>query len=514
MAPYAKHGQPLLVYPQAPPGQFAPYQQWQQKEPIVERQELAAPRHGIDWWTFLALCLTWMALVASSAILLYLTHWSMSARSVSGIIVTSDEIAATLLYTAVPILVATVLNEVLIERCWRRVVYVALGSRKPGRSNESLARSLRAANFDIFPFLQHAWKRRPAGIEWLAGISYCLLRWGTAVSISTVQLAVTWKSNTAGKTYWTDQRHAWLLLPVVLHALCIFGSFVIWMKPPWRLFSNRYSDAGLLSKYEPYLRRVQGGTLVNAPTIADHLERPRDLERELKTGRQMGAKIRGLWVGLLLMFTPPGLAWLLCRYTNFATLLTIGEMRMGLHLIFLVQNVCYSFALNFAIWNVSLDGLCRTLHGTPKPGLHFLGYSSGTILLFKALKVRRPIRASIFLGFFWLQACMMRGLTVFYAFCASALSYGLTSDFMAFADPYFWVAWVGISAVIAVPLFAVWVLTQTDSPVRPDDGWVWATIAKGALRGEGFYGVQDRQACWGKDVQPFRRHAYAGAKLL
>jgi len=443
-------------------------------------------------------------------VLIYYSRVATSAESEAGTTVSQDEIAGTIALSSAPILLATILNEVLVDRCWRRVVYSALGSNAATLDKVTLARNLRAANFEWVSFVKRLFTGELSRQDFRTLASYGLLRWGTAISIASIQLCVSWKPaqlDEEAQFYVASRRYLWLAGPAFIHACSVFGTMAIWLMPPWRFFSDRFHDPGLLERYTPYLKRVPGGSAAKYEVVARYLD-PRgtkavSLQRKNTPGIQCFAKLRGVWLGLLLMNLPPAAAYAYFRFTKYDDILRIGVYRFAVHFVFLAQNIFYLLALDFAVWNVSLEGFCKRTTGRPNRSLRHLGYSSGIMLLVKAFKQRRPIRAAIFLWLFWLQACLMRFLTVLYILCIQVLSYGTLDDRDDFYDPQFWLAWSIMTALFAVLLFLIWVFAEFQAPICEQDGWRWAKIAQHALQEDGYYGVRNSEAVWAMDVAPF-----------
>jgi hypothetical protein len=171
---------------------------------------------------------------------------------------------------------------------------------------------------------------------------------------------------------------------------------------------------------------------------------------------------------------------------------------------FLAQNICYVMALDFAVWNLTMEGLCKTMSSKPKRNMGRLGTNSGIMLLIKAVRQGRPWKVSIFLWLFWLQACVLRGLALLFIINLEFDKYDPNSNaVLTDFNGDFWVGWIFITFVITVPLFVLWIFVAHQAPVSDQDGWRWATIARTALHGHGNYGVRNNVACWGKDVGSF-----------
>lgn len=468
----------------------------------------------VDIPTTLLLFVVWGSLFCSGMVLLYVTYLATEATSDDGTIVTSTEIAGTVALAAFPILFATISNEILIDRCQRRINYSALGKQAVYLSNEELARNLRAANFEWLNFFKRTFLCRLNRQDIRSLASYGLLRWGTAISIASVQLCVSWTPTEVDGDvvrYSASKRYAWVVGPVFLHACSLFGAMLIWLMPPWRFFSGRFDDFGLLTKYQPYLERVRGGSIAKYDAVASyldpHTQGPKSLRRKNEPGLQLAAKLKGIWFGLVCMNVPPALAWAFFNfYAKPNEVLTVRLYRFSLHFVFLAQNIFYLLALDFVVWNLSLEGFCRRDGARLNRNLRHLSSSSGSMLFLKAVKQRRPIRAALFFWLFWLQACMIRLLTVFYAFCVTVFSYGGDTDRAQFYDPEFWIGWLLITGFVTLPVFLIWLFTKFEAPMCEQDGWRWAKLAQNALTEPGYYGVRNGEAVWGREVESFYKH--------
>ncbi|KAJ9651840.1 hypothetical protein H2198_008905 [Neophaeococcomyces mojaviensis] len=467
-------------------------------------------RRCFDYPTTLALISVWVFLTFGCVVLLYFSHFAAKEGSEAGANISQDEIAGTVGLSAIPILLATVLNEVLMDRCWRRVVYSALGHNAAKLDDKAMAKNLRAANFEWLNCVKRLFTCRISWQEFRTLASYGLLRWGTAISIASIQLCVSWRAaDVEGEVtlYSASRRYAWLVGPAFIHSCSVFGTMAIWLMPPWTFFSDRFHDLGLLKKYTPYLERVPRGSAAKYEEVARYLDPPKNevvsLQKENRPGIQLLAKLKGIWLGLLSMNIPPALAWAYFRYINHDDVLQYGLYRFALHLVFLAQNILYLLALDFAVWNVSLEGFCKRTSEVPNKNLRHLGSSSGIMLLIKAVKQRRPIRAAIYMWFFWVQSCLMRCMSVLYILCITIFSYGTLDDRDEFYDPNFWLGWVIMTTLFVGPLFLFWLFTEFQAPICEQDGWRWAKIARNALFEDGFYGVRNGEAVWARHVLPF-----------
>jgi len=475
----------------------------------------ASPRHPsrrrcIDIASFALLPTVWVFLAATALILLYYSRWDF----VSVVAVQTGMVRSCL-----PLLVATILNEVLIDRCWRRITCAALGRHGAHSTVQQLARAIRAANFEWISIL----KRRPSFRDLRAATSYVLLRWGTAMAIASVQLTVSFDPVDPNSPtyvpeypYAVDRRLLWLPGPILIHGLSILLALAVWLLPPWSVFSGRYDEVGMLHKYQPFLSRVQGGSLASYEDVARHLDpghRPRkSLAKKHKPGLQIKAKLIGVWLGLLCVCLPPIILFLLTRSS---LAMEFRYFRFLIHFAFLAQNIFYLLALDFVVWNLSLEGLSKGNRTKPVSGMRHLNTSSGVMLLIKACKQRLPIRAFIFFWLFWLQACAMRFFTTFWTLAIHFYAYGDDGNYRdQFYEPDFWLGWVILTGLIVFPLFLLWLFMPFHAPICGQGGWRWAKIAESALYEDGNYGVlgyyeegnhgvMRYKACWGAHVETF-----------
>lgn len=527
----AYHSQTSFQPSHQPPQEFHPLisDHVGKKQPESFVQELPqykqSKRRRVDYFTTLLLFAVWALLTLSCVVLLYFALVVSQTSGDAGSNVTGLEIEGVIVLAAPFILVATILNEVLVDRAWRRVVHSALGANADSYPNEKMSRHLRAANFEWLNLMKRLWTHELSWQDFRSMASYVLLRWGTAISIASIQLCVSWDKIDAvddkgNSMYFANKRGAWLIVPVLIHSFSTFGALAVWLLPPWALFSNRYDEIGLLEQYRPYLQRVPGGTIVKYETIARNLnpgnKRKYDMFKEHTPGIQFAAKFKGIWFGLLLMALAPAAAGLYTKLTQShgeEGMIRSGVYRFGFHLVFLAQNIFYILALDFAVWNVTLEGFCRGPKTKPNKSLRHLGYSSGLMLFFRACRQRRPFRAAIFMWMFWIQAVLVRCFTALYAFVVVAGRYGSKEERKDFWDPAFWVGYGILSMMLALPLFFVWLFIPFQAPIGEQDGWRWAKIAQTALREDGFYGVRDvrdsagnivPEAAWGMNVRSFR----------
>jgi hypothetical protein len=491
------------------------------KKPQFSVQEIPVPRkqrkrRKADYFTIFLAVAVWTTLTLSCVVLLFFTYSASASNSDGGTGITGTEIGSVIMLSSAPLLIATVLNEVLVERCWRRVVYAALGDAA-SFTDVQMGVHLRAANFEWLNIMKRLWTHELSWWDFRSMASYGLLRWGTAISIASVQLCVSWiktdvmdvKDN--NNMYAANKRPLWLLMPVCLHAASIFGTTTLWLLAPWAMFSSRYDERGLLERYQPYLKRVSNGSIAKYETVARSLNpdghRTDPLEKKHRPGFQFAAKLKGTWFGLLLMALAPGAALLYTWKTqqHGEGMIRSGVYRFGFHLVFLAQNIFYILALDFTVWNLTLEGLCKGPRTKPNKSLRHLGYSSGLMLLWRAFRQhRRPLRAAIFMWMFWFQAVLIRSMTVLYAFIVVFYRYGTREERQDFFDPYFWIGYMMISAVLVLPLFLLWLFTKFQAPMGEQDGWRWAKLAQSALREDGNYGVHNGEAAWGMHVQPFK----------
>jgi hypothetical protein len=473
-------------------------------------------RRRLDYFNILLTLAVWVFLTLACLVLLYYSYAASQRDSDGGIGVTGTEIGQVILLSSAPLLIATVLNEVLVERCWRRVVYAALGNNAGSFTDAKKAVHLRAANFEWIGILKRIFTHELSWRDLRSLVSYGLLRWGTAVSIAAAQLCVSWirtdiTDDDGINLYIADKKPYVVLLPVFLHAVSIFGTSSTWLLAPWAMFSGRYDADGLLDRYRPYLERVRYGSIAKYETVARYLNPGRHAVPELKTkhkpGLQFVAKLKGISAGLLLMGLAPGAAWLYTWRTqqhNDGSMIRYGLFRFGFHFLFLAQNIFYILALDFVVWNLSLEGFCKTTKAKPNRSLRHLGYSSGLMLLWRAFWQRRPWQAAIFMWMFWVQAVLVRSLTVLYALITVFFRYQAKGFEQGLFYPGFWLEYIKYTVLLVLPLFTLWIFTSFQAPIAAQDGWRWAKIAVNALESDGFYGVRNNEAVWGEDVESFR----------
>jgi hypothetical protein len=457
----------------------------------------------------------WSFLTLGCAVLLLFSYTSSQSDSEGGTGVTSDELAAVIVLSSAPLLIATVLNEVLVERCWRRVVHAALGNNAASFTNVQMGTHLRSANFHWLNNMKRLWTHELSWRDFRSMASYGLLRWGTAISIASVQLCVSWiktdvMDDDNNNMYEAKKRSYWIVMPVFIHALCVFGTTTIWFLAPTAMFSSRYDDYGLLEKYTPYLNRVPNGSIATYKTVGRFLNpdghKVLDLQKKHRLGFQFGTKFKGVWFGLLFFGLAPAAALLYTWRTQHVEegAIRSGVYRFGFHFVFLAQNIFYILALDFVVWNLTLEGYCKGPRTKPNRSLRHLGYSSGLMLFWRACRQRRPIRAAIFMWMFWVQAVLVRCLTVLYTMCLVILRFGTLEDREAFYSQEFWIAYTAMSVALVLPLFLLWMFTKFQAPMGEQDGWRWAKIAKNALYEDGNYGVRNGEAAWGIDVKSFK----------
>lgn len=476
-------------------------------------------RRPFDFATTLVLIAVWGFLVLIGIFLLGWARVATSATSEYGLFVAPQEVAATIAWTAIPVFFAAVLNEILVDRAWRRIVYFALRRKRHALDYATLAENLRAANLGPLYFIKRFFQCRLTRTEWRSALSYALIRWGTTLGIASAQLTVGW-TLTADLLYLPQKRHIMLILPVIIHGGSLFFAIAIW-DWPWKFFSDRFSDQGLLDVFQPYLQTVQG-SLATFEAVAEKLEEMQskgqflytdlhsgrqmlariEVKAKVRSGHQVLAKLKGLFWGLLMTFVPPAAALSMVS-TKYS--ITWLEFRFFFTLVFLAQNIFYVQALDFAVWNVSLDGFCKTPKAKPNKNLRHLGFSSGVFVLTRACRQRRPIRSAVFLWLFWLQACGMRFISVVYSLSITVIYYTRTGTYDVL-DPRFWIGWLILTSISTLPLYILWIFKKVDAPICSVDNWRWAQIAQTAMEEAGYYGIRNKRAVWGHDVQLFSAH--------
>jgi hypothetical protein len=459
----------------------------------------APRRRKLDISTLIALPLVWLVLVLTTGVMILMTDDINS----------TDDVTGTISFSFLPILVASVLNEVVVDRCWRRIVWGALGD-STSADNAKLARNLRAANFQWLNFLKRMFTADLSLRDWRSVLSFIFIRWGTAVGIASCPFSVHFTEFENTGNYFAIRRYYWIPGPAVVHGLSIALALAIWGLPPWKVFSGGYDDVALLARYQPYLDRVSGGSIASSDEVATFLapkhqgERSATLRKRFVPGRHVVEKFSGVWSGILFSHVPPIVVGVLVNNGMVQRRLTDNEILFAIHLAFLAQNIFYLFALDFIVWNLTLEGMCKTSSSKPKRTMGHLGTNSGVMLIVKAVTQGRPVKVAIFFWLFWLQAVVIRGLSLLIIVSVETDGYGTdVSSQLSSWDGSFWLGWIVITSGIIVPLVAVWVFWPHQAPVSGQDGWRWATIARTAVHGRGNYGIKHGRACWGLDVSRF-----------
>ena len=444
----------------------------------------------------IALFAVWVFLVGSTGLMLLMSKEASS----------TDDIQSVVALSVWPILAATIINEFVVDRCWRRVTIAALGKFNTYNAAQ-LQKNIRAANFEWLNIWKRLWTHELSFMDFRALLSYIILRWGTAVSIASMQFAVNWTATEDSGTYVVDRRRFWLVGPVIIHGLSITCVLVLWLLPPWSVFSGHYDDMALLEHYRPYLDHVPGGSIATYDDVARFLDpkgtesTDRNLRKQFRPGLQFRAKLKGIWFGILCAHIPPVLA-------SFYKIRSLFERNalFFVNLTLLAQNICYILALDFVVWNLSLEGLCKDKGTRLKKTMRHFGTNSGIMLLIKALRQRRPWKVAFFFWLFWLQACVIRALAFIFIVDVKMDKYdpkAVKNDFYGLNGP-FWIGYTVITSGIIVPLFVLWLLIPQQAPVCSQDGWRWARIAQVSLFEEGNYGVENNQARWGRNVCSFK----------
>ncbi|KAH0537509.1 hypothetical protein FGG08_005684 [Glutinoglossum americanum] len=474
--------------------------------PPPERQESGLLQGGAigkrrrpDIWSLIILLGTWIALVLST-----LTIWGHSGK---GNALSFGEVDLAFRSSLLPGLVAAILNEVLLDRSWRRITREVL--RGPMSANR-----LRAANFSWPSYLKRAFLCRLSLEELKSLGSYILLRWGTVVSQATVQLVV--EFHTDKKGYRATTRGFWFVGAVLLHALSLTLSFGIWRMPLWALFSSTCGEHGLIEAYQPYLDRVPSGSIATSDEVADYLDKvgltalndspeaqASVLSGRHSPGKQGMVKVRGVSLGVALALIIPSLLLVYVKRMSGNSIKARADVRFVILSGFLATYTAYLFAFDFIIWTISLEGLCKTPKTKPRRGTNHLNSISGVMLVIKMAKSvwrRRPARAPMMFILFWVQCVLMRGIAVIISFDFKG---GERGDFVADCMIWMFVGW----PILLLPLL-VWVFVPFRAPLCRLDGWRWAKIAKDALYIEGNYGIRDSKAVWGADVKPFENGVF------
>lgn len=112
----------------------------------------------------------------SYAVLLYFALVVSQDSGKAGANVTGSGIGGIIMFVAPFILVATILNEVLVDRAWRRVIHATLGYNAGAYQNEKLSRNLRAANFEWLNIMKRLYTHELSLQDFRSMAIYVLLR--------------------------------------------------------------------------------------------------------------------------------------------------------------------------------------------------------------------------------------------------------------------------------------------------------------------------------------------------
>lgn len=400
---------------------------------------------------------------------------------------------------------AATLNEALIDRCWRRVRSQALRGSVTGAH-------LRAANFQLLDVLRRIVKRKITKRELATLLSYVLLRWGTLLAFSSIQLTVHYRRNPDNPSlFLTQMQTVWVPVPLVVHIACTVGALALCQLPPWALLLNTYDEKVVHAAYRRYLDLVPSGSAATSEQVAELLDKtsvqPRDflsLAIEHNPGLQIGKKLRGTVTGALIIIVVPALVYAAqiladkegLAVTRFAYSLGLSATAAG-----------YTLSQNYAIWTLGLEGITST----PRSDTNFLGTTSGIMLLAKAMRQRRPARVFLMYWVFWLHSLTFRFMVFTYTWVLSVQKivpelFAETYSAYDRLSRFFWPAMVW--GVILLP-FVIWICTPFKAPLAPFDGWRHAKILDGATKGKGRYGIAGPpgrgSAAWGLTTRAFRR---------
>jgi hypothetical protein len=400
--------------------------------------------------------------------------------------------------------ITATLNEALIDRCWRCMKYQALRGSMRGAH-------LCAANFQLSEVLRRILKRQISKRELGTLFSYVLLRWGTLVGFSTIQLTVRYRRNPEiPSLFLTQMQTAWVPVFLAVHIVCTVGSLTLCGLPPWALLINTYDEKVVHEAYRRYLDLVPFGSAATSEQIAKLLDKtslqPRDfssLAMEHTPGLQIRKKLRGTVTGAQIIIFVPVLVY---AAQIFADKEGFAVTRFAYSLGVSAMAAWYTLSQNFAIWTLGLEGITST----PRSDTNFLGTSSGIMLLVKAVRQRRPVRVFFMYWVFWLHSLAFRLLVFTYTRILSVHKivpelFAETYSTYERLSSFFWPAMVWV--VVLLP-FLLWTFIPFKAPLSPFDGWHHAKTLVGATKGKGRYGIEGEpgreSAAWGPNTRAFR----------
>lgn len=152
-------------------------------------------RRWVHWPSLVLLIAIWIFLMLTCVVQLFATHIGRRQTSKGGEYMTSDEIANSLALSTLLGLLATILNEVLVERCWQIIQCLALK-----HDEETMAENLRSASFGWWGFTKRLFCCKLSRRDLRMFGSWLWLRSGTAIAIASTQLSVSWSPAQDGTT--------------------------------------------------------------------------------------------------------------------------------------------------------------------------------------------------------------------------------------------------------------------------------------------------------------------------
>jgi hypothetical protein len=404
--------------------------------------------------------------------------------------------------------IAGTFNETLMDRCWKRVRTQALRGRVRGSH-------LRAANFDLSNTAKRLLLFRITKREIAMFMSYALLRWGTLVSFSVIQLTVDYRRNPDNTDLFLTQiRLQWVAVPLGVHIASIVLGLAVIGLPPWCLFFARYDDRVVHAAYGRYLALVPYGSAATSDKVATLLDKtscqPRDftsLAIAHRPGLQLAKKLRGVLSGFIVVIAA---SMVLYAFQHHGDQEGIPGARFLYNAGLTATSVGYTFAQSFAIWTLDLESITAA---DTEPS--HLGSTSGIMLLIKAFRQHRPAKVVLFYWIFWVHGIVVR-LAIYLLIWALSINnivpeqQTINAALWSINSHTGWLFWPGIVwAAVLVP-FVLWFVLPFAAPLACFDGWRQAKILEGAIKsGKGRYGIQGDpgrgRAVFGANSRPFEK---------
>ncbi|KAL2075749.1 hypothetical protein VTL71DRAFT_692 [Oculimacula yallundae] len=461
--------------------------------------------------------------------------------------------------------VASLANEILIDKCMRRINIQALHPKDHCHSSDSL----RAASPDWLSTFHRAITGTLSLKEGRFIAGRLILRFGTSLSFVllqpslelgtptySVKTRLSWLDNNTAEWISSyeasvpyERRTYYLGVAIGVHICSIVAGFGMAHLTPWTAFDKRYEDQNLFDAYVPYLAKVPTGSIATSIQVANVLEHSElglttpapSLTVHHRPGRQIQKKAYGVAFGIsttismgLLLFAANASYREFIDYTCFDNIIgttynhcttsaKANVARVAFAICFTIMGVGYSQIRDFMVWTCAVEQLTMSMHDREEPrtgttrdnngntrqyiidpfrGLDYLGLTS-TFSLFQQSNRHRTqgTKSGSLQRMCFIQSVAVRLLTVF---AVVGLSRARHLDINLDLRMVLW-PMVFLWPVIFLPVL-IWFVIPFQAPIGPQDGWRWAKLAFDAIGGEpGTYGVLRGLARISPDVLPFKR---------